>query len=726
MQSTPVTFSKLFTSELKYIIPVYQRKYTWKNENCETLLNDIMELYHNPDSDKGHFFGTCAFAPSGSDDNQLLIIDGQQRLTTVSILLKAIQDVANSLEEKKINFHNYFYTENPDCKEEDTHILRLNHTHKSDEEIYKRLFTSNDKLRDSNQFFKNYKYLRNTLKDLYKHLPRQETSSFFTKLRKIITDRLYLVQLLLDKTEDPQIIFQTINSTGVPLTIDELIKNYLLLEPNTENKSAESLYDDWMKIENTANIFSGKDADKKNKSYFKDFIRSFIIYKTNNPKISKSSHNDLSLYEYFTKQYPRSCSKTLALKEIFLAIKVYRYISRGDITWDDLNLDQSQIEYLNRSETSLLIRKFRDTKQESVYPFLMHLIIDFLSDQKAIKSAEILTNSLQTYLKYVFQLTLSEQNKYLGQQASRLFKELTEDKKTTDTTDSDICQSFDAKLSDTLTNTNINITLYNRNKFIDHICTTKLSLETIRFILNDLSDMTFSNNCSIIILNTELSDKSPKNDFLGNVTLSSHPTTNASASDFGSKLQIIRSENINCINDDFSNLNTSQWTEQNIIARTRRLAECLADRYVFNNQPHEISTETQTPSSQCTINTPNKAILFGKTFDFDKSNTDRYWLLFKDLVKELAKKIKSIDDYDIWTDLLPGEPDDDYLKDIVFTQERGSEQKAIEIKLTFKDKDSTLKDSIYLNYFNTPATLRYFQNTLLPLLNYSPSDITFE
>ncbi len=78
-------------SDKKFVIPVYQRPYSWKKANCELLIKDLLEVYKR--GYKSHFFGSIVYVENDIGGcNEYIIIDGQQRITTVSLLLLAIRN----------------------------------------------------------------------------------------------------------------------------------------------------------------------------------------------------------------------------------------------------------------------------------------------------------------------------------------------------------------------------------------------------------------------------------------------------------------------------------------------------------------------------------------------------------------------------------------------------------------------------------------------------------
>lgn len=227
------------------VIPVYQRNYSWKTENCNQLFADLVKLKNSNRS--GHFFGSIVTAPAGSGLDRL-IIDGQQRLTTTSLLMlaaiKAVKDGRMSvsmeglLEETHDNMLWSKYGSHPTCKFK---LLPI----EQDRIAYDRLFTY-----DESQFIKGSRITHNFY-NFYEKLttaPRQFT---FDELFDVV-DRLQVICIDLDNDDDPQLIFESLNSTGLALEEADKIRNYLLMSlAPADQEECFKLY--WQKIQDATN-----------------------------------------------------------------------------------------------------------------------------------------------------------------------------------------------------------------------------------------------------------------------------------------------------------------------------------------------------------------------------------------------------------------------------------------------------------------------------------------
>ncbi len=239
MKATQSTVNDFFAlTGTIFSIPVYQRNYTWEEKNCEKLLQDIVSILQNK---KTHFMGSITYILHLIDDEKSLrqlqefvIIDGQQRITTIMLLLKAI--------ETKIP--------NEEVKKEIDGLLNLTGQRlllkpiKSDKEAFDLVMQNRSHeiqgvshIRDNYRFFT--KELDNYISEGYRI---EEIYSAFLRL-KIVAIGLELGE------DDPQVVFESINATGVPLKGPDLIRNYLMMGENSDRQNR--LYNTyWVPLEN--------------------------------------------------------------------------------------------------------------------------------------------------------------------------------------------------------------------------------------------------------------------------------------------------------------------------------------------------------------------------------------------------------------------------------------------------------------------------------------------
>lgn len=222
-----------------FIIPVYQRKYDWKIENCRQLYEDLKQMLR--EGRPSHFFGSIVSAVEGNGGNiEYHVIDGQQRLTTVTLLLLAMRSLVakGALSSARRNLSQEIeqrFLISPWAPEEDR--IRLKPV-KGDREAFKKLFGAEEDFVPASNLTHNYQFFCDMLQ-------RQEISvdDLFHAI-----GRLQVISITLESGDNAQLIFESLNSTGLALSEGDKIRNYILMgqAPRMQNH----LYDTyWTKIE---------------------------------------------------------------------------------------------------------------------------------------------------------------------------------------------------------------------------------------------------------------------------------------------------------------------------------------------------------------------------------------------------------------------------------------------------------------------------------------------
>lgn len=226
-------------SNKRFIIPVYQRNYDWRIENCKQLYDDLVKVINN--DRRSHFFGSMVsvYEPSGKN-MEFLVIDGQQRLTTVSLLLLAMYNLisAGILIPKDEFLGNRIYEEYLVDKYQPKETRIKLKPVKNDQKAYGKLFNDTDEyIRESN-LTTNYNYF-------YERIQKQEISidELFDALF-----RLEIINITLNNEDNPQLIFESLNSTGLDLSEGDKIRNFILM--GLPSKEQDEYYDKyWNRIE---------------------------------------------------------------------------------------------------------------------------------------------------------------------------------------------------------------------------------------------------------------------------------------------------------------------------------------------------------------------------------------------------------------------------------------------------------------------------------------------
>lgn len=314
MKATQSTINDFFAlTGTIFSIPVYQRNYTWEEENCEKLLQDIVSISQNK---KTHFMGSITYILHLIDDEKSLrqlqefvIIDGQQRITTLMLLLKAI--------ETKI--------QNEGIKKEINNLLNLSGQRlrlkpiKSDKEAFDLVMQNRShEIQGVSHIKNNYKFFTKELDNyISKGYRIEEIYGAFLRL-KIVAIGLELGE------DDPQVVFESINATGVQLKGLDLIRNYLMMGENSENQ--KHLYDTyWVPLENW---LGEKDLNDFIKTYLRIYFEDKVkegereVYYTLKAHHRDNFPNDIQGLMSDMREYGR-------IYQIFLDRDHY-FLGRGD------------------------------------------------------------------------------------------------------------------------------------------------------------------------------------------------------------------------------------------------------------------------------------------------------------------------------------------------------------------------------------------------------------
>ena len=381
LQAGETTLNKLLNTSRQFIVPIFQRNYSWQKSQYEQLWFDILRASKFKEK-QNHFIGSIVYIDMGTPagrPQQLLLIDGQQRLTTISILLCAIKDYVQkfNLETKLINLakikNQFLY--NSDEIDEDRYKLLLN---VQDKETYIKLidntiFTVN---KPATNIIKCYEFFYERIEDFIKQ--HGQIDEIYAGIFK-----LSLVSISLDKDSDnPQMIFESMNSTGKDLSQTDLLRNYLLMDLTPEKQTR--LYKTyWKPMEE---LF-GEDIYKNDVNKFDYFIRDFLTLKSDTGYICKINN----VYENFKRYYlDNNCEKFAVLKDLFTYAKYYARI--------DLLQEKDD-------ELKLYWQEFKKLDSHVVYPFLLKLYDDY-SRQILIK--EDFKKILQVVISYLWRRAICE------------------------------------------------------------------------------------------------------------------------------------------------------------------------------------------------------------------------------------------------------------------------------------------------------------------------------
>lgn len=350
-------------------IPVYQRNYDWSNIQCEKLFQDIMKAN---ECDHKHFTGTIVYINGidGSALNEVLIIDGQQRLTTVYILLKALYDAAKGVSVRIENeIEEVMFNRN--CGEK--YKLKLKPIKTDNEQLRLLIQNKIDEMDRNSNIYKNYICFKNLIDKTLKS--GLEVNDILNGIKK-----LEMVEIVLDKSQgdEPQKIFESINSTGLELSLADKIRNYLLMDDANQDELYENY---WSVIE--------KNVGYRNLG---DFAINFL-----NSQISRSVNNS-NAYRLFKEHCEENnLNHEDVLKKLKRASKVY-----GAFIGESHYYSKEILNYLHA---------FNSIKQTTVLPFLFRVFNDY---ENSIIDETTLLKVLNYLLTYFVRITACELNKSLS------------------------------------------------------------------------------------------------------------------------------------------------------------------------------------------------------------------------------------------------------------------------------------------------------------------------
>ena len=337
---------------VQFVIPVYQRNYDWGNSECKALLNDVISIGRK---DKGtHFIGSIVFIHEGifsvGEVKELVIIDGQQRLTTINILYVALYHFAkeNGDEYNTEKIYKMFLT-NQFVKNQ-SNKLKLKQTDANSVAFNSIVNGTASNLDEFSNVIENYNYFQNII----------NKDNFEVILNGL--NRLIFVEISLERDkDDPQRIFESLNSTGLDLSQSDLIRNFILMDlpPEEQNRIFETI---WNPIEKNA-----RDIVRQ-QSKVSDYIRDYLTLR--NKKIPNKS----KVYEEFKNLYDNRKDEAYhqELENIkSLSIHYKKFINPSTIKDIDI---RREMEYINRLEINV------------AYPFLLQLFED--ADNGLIEKTE--------------------------------------------------------------------------------------------------------------------------------------------------------------------------------------------------------------------------------------------------------------------------------------------------------------------------------------------------
>lgn len=258
MKANDTTIKALIEGVKQFVIPVYQRTFAWNPDERKTkamtvvkMWDDISDLLDVEDSET-HFFGSIVTMPissGASEVSKYIVIDGQQRLISSSLLLAAIRDVAKGLKFEDTSPYVHFVEKLEEnflfnrLREEDEKYKIV--PTKYDRYFYFRILTKGDVGYSSDKLVRAFRYFLNQVKQQTKDLKDpNDAAKYLESLQNTLLKRLRIVDVKLDAEDDPHDVFESLNYTGIPLSNWDLVRNYILMhyrEPKLQEEKYTSI-----------------------------------------------------------------------------------------------------------------------------------------------------------------------------------------------------------------------------------------------------------------------------------------------------------------------------------------------------------------------------------------------------------------------------------------------------------------------------------------------------
>ena len=527
----------LYPPKSVFRIPVYQRKYEWTLEQINKYFNDIENIALNEEIE-GHFLGTVVFVKSsfpnmGSD---YIIIDGQQRITTTFLLLKALYDSIDNRNTQTDIRETYFENRNVD-EEFKYKLISVEDDRKDFVELL--VHNINDRPSKIHMNFKQLVYLIQHSKATPEQL--------YNALQKI---RIVYIELEQGKKEEnPQVIFESLNSTGLSLTESDLIRNYLLM--NEKPSEQEHLYKNyWLLIE-----------ELLTNAKISDFIRDYLTMKT---AIIPNKNKVYQNFKFYIEK--NNISSESVLREL---LKYARYYS----------------EMLNPQTENKVIQNYLlvilQLKSTVTYPYLLRLFDKFYGEQQidmgefsnilAIINSYLIRRSIVNFptnaLNKVFSI--------IGREVDKMENEQSEEESVTEYLISRTGSALfprNEKLKESI----LHEDMYNRNHRLVKLVLSQIEIQTHKEVIDfegtsieHIMPETLTPSWRVELGDNAFDDHKLYKDVLGNLTLTKYNPEISNRS-FNEKVNYYQNSNIR-LTRKISDYET--WNKDSILKRGLEIYE---------------------------------------------------------------------------------------------------------------------------------------------------------
>lgn len=367
-----------------FFIPPFQRAYAWGKNEIERYFSDVLRIIDSELNTKQHdklehFFGTVVIKEEKAGfANKSVVVDGQQRLTTTLIFLIALRDLETDTANQEYINQNYL-TNNTSSFQDKIKLKQVT----KDWDSYRSLV--NKEIPKAGIIYNAYLLFTRLINEKKRSNPTIELNHYITAIQRMNVAVIFLDERPF-KGEDPQIIFETLNSLGKPLTLSDLVRNYVLL--NMDSTSQSDIYEKiWhpriesVLLENTS-----------------EFFRDYLQFKVVGSIKAVSDNNTKEIYQLF-KNFVESKfnSHKDFINDIVRYAKWYKWITT-DVVNDTISNDSIK----NREIIELIRNIFHDIKSEAFKPFVLGLLEYHQSGVDGLKlNDDLLISILETIRTYL-------------------------------------------------------------------------------------------------------------------------------------------------------------------------------------------------------------------------------------------------------------------------------------------------------------------------------------
>jgi len=571
MQAKETKLQDIIEGTKQYVIPLFQRTYSWTAKEWDVLWKDLVELCEM-ESPRTHFIGSIVNMPTVSVPEgvaKYLLIDGQQRLTTIFIILTLLRNKARE-------------NQNDRFADEINNTLLVNQ-YKDGLDHYKLMPTQVDRTSYQNLINGNTITEENQLTSAYSYFEKKlkQTELEPESLKKVITSYFSVVSIVLDADDNPYLVFESLNAKGRPLTQADLIRNYFFMRVHIDKQ--EEVYGNfWLPMQTALN------------DDLTEFIRHYLM---KDGKIIKQSDVYYALKD--------SVSTTNAVDYL-------KELQKYSVYYQRLKYPESEPE----PELKKIFIRLNRIEVTTAYPLLLNFYNNYVDGRIDKVGFVSILQTLENYLirRFVCNIPTNQLNKIFPSIYPQIQSKYSHN----------IVDGFKSILQGRgYPKDNEFFQRFRETKFYgggDRLVKTKLILETIESSFMHKEAVSFENLSVEHVMPQTLTDwwKGHLGDewdethelylhTIGNLTLTAY-NSELSNDDFHVKKQTLNQSHLE-INKYFTDIPT--WTRTEIVARAESLSEKALEIWSYFGQENSTTTNVQ----EVTGTTPVSLRILGQNFE---------------------------------------------------------------------------------------------------------------